>query len=343
MAGRPKTRAKRALAEAAAETRQAAEAVVAAVQSMPEAVRRETPTQATVRARARELEPAPATTAKPLELGTETRRAIDHDQAERLRALMAALRPGHTLQIERLRPQWAAGWVEDYVLDDVDTLPEVRGYLRDEHGGSLYRLSVIAQGKVLYAGRMEIAGPPKLAGRVADRDAWEGVKRGGNVGVQPSSSSSTAQSDTAGMLGVLRLFFDQQKLLTESTIESARDMVRQGSEQTRELVTEIVKGREQGQRDRSLGAQLGELVEATRAVDRVRKVIGGPTQKAQQPDNPDEQGTMLQRAVNRAGEEFVTRAIMSRVAPQGGETTAAIPVSIREARPPRAGQPNGKP
>lgn len=295
MPGSPKKRAAKLKAELEGVTNRAVEVLSQATApaepppTLPEA--KADPRPAT-RARARGMRyREPAQAARPG--GTRVRQAADSAEAQSLTQLSKVLKPGHKLRITRLRPSWAAGWIEDYLLDAGDDLTSIYEYLREEYGGVKYEVMVLAGSTPLYEASIPVAGPPRDRGKVINRDVWEGI----------SSSSSTpatverTSNDSGGLAMVTtfaKMFIDSQQRATDAQLQSVREMVNATQRSTGELATAVLENRERGDRRQSLGAQLNEVVEATRAVERVKKAIGATgvtrTGAAEEPDDMRELG-----------------------------------------------------
>jgi len=115
MAGRPKRRAQ--LEQQSLST------------PIPDALSTPEPMRAPAPARARMRE-APTPIRRGGYLGASSRAAADSAAATELNGLAQALRPGAQVRIERVRPSWAAGWIEDLTLD-VGGLGELYEHLQE--------------------------------------------------------------------------------------------------------------------------------------------------------------------------------------------------------------------
>jgi hypothetical protein len=262
MAGKPKARA-RLLAEALREhgldpdnLTTPAPTPTGNVQSLGE------PTHASARAR----ESRAPTPIRPT--GPQTRQAVDSRTADDLDKLARQLQPGLTVRLERTRPTWAAGWIEDMPLDDHD-LAAVLEYVSQEHGGQTYRASVLShEGAILYSSRITIAGPPRRRGRVTSRDAWDGAEE--------HRADSRPERHEPPALDLIGLFTVISKQQAEARAEQA-EANRQRDTQIDRLVASLLTDRRQANAPPppapSLRDQLREVVQATQAVDEIREAL----------------------------------------------------------------------
>lgn len=227
------------------------------------------PPRARVHAR-EERQPTPIRTAGPS--GAHTRSAVDRQTADDLDRLAQQLRPGLTVRIERTRPTWAAGWIEDMPLDDHD-LAAVLEYVSAEHGGQTYRASVIShEGAILYSSRLCIAGPPRRRGRVMNRDAWDGT-------AEPERQPERHQEHRDAPINLVELFTVISRQQAEARAEQA-EANRQRDTQIDRLVASLLADRRLQAAPPpppppppSLRDQLREVVEATQAVDEIREAL----------------------------------------------------------------------
>jgi hypothetical protein len=259
------------------------------------------------------------------QVGTRVRQAADTAEAQNLTQLAKVLKPGHKVRITRLRPSWAAGWIEDYMLDAGDDLTSVYEYLREEYGGAKYEIMVLAGSTPMYEASIAVAGPPRDRGRVINRDVWEGASSSSS-----SSSSSTpatverTSSDGAGLAVITtfaKMFIDSQQRATDAQLASVRDMVQATQRSTGELATAVLENRERGDRRQSLGAQLNEVVEATRAVERVKKAIGAVgVSRAGAAEEPDDM-----RELGREATRFFMRNVLEGMSGGGKPAQNATP------------------
>lgn len=208
--------------------------------------------------------------------GAATRRRADEAVADELQSLAEKLRPGVTIRLERLRPGWAAGFLEEYPLEDGD-LSELYDHVQTEHGGQLYKITVLSSdGRAWYDSRIRVAGPPRERGRVIDRDAYEGIANPRSAPQQSAQPAPQAQpSGVPDLMSVFSLVLQQQQKASEAQLEAVREMVGRSSEQTRELISTIVQQRGEDRRHTSISGQLEELSEAGQTMERVRKMFGG--------------------------------------------------------------------
>lgn len=291
MAGRPRTRAKQAAA-AAAPTAPAIAEPLPDAQPAPNA-----PARARARDGARPLR-APYT-------GPGIRNAADSAQADALRSLAQHIRPGHTLRIERAAPRWCSGWLEDWPLDDPSGMGELLEYLRDEHGGQVYAVTVIGTGDVpLYTGRLTVAGPPKQRGRRIDRDEWEGNTRAPNPEPTPRSGGGSLE----GLGDFLRLFIEQQRATSDAQLAAVRDTVARGQEQTTALVNAVLQRDASREQSQSLSEQLAQFAETSKGLQKVGKQLFGAAAPRER-NAGDDDDPLLTGALKEASKHFLSTAI----------------------------------
>jgi hypothetical protein len=287
------------------------------------------------RAHARARAPVHAREARSFPMGAETRRAVDVRTADDLQALAAQLSPGFTLRIERLRPVWAAGWVEDYPIDD-GSLAAVLEYLRDEHGGQVYRGTVLgADESQLYVCKIPVAGPPRRRGRVVTRDAWEGNPSESAAGAAASPVAAPAAAPASQLSDLIALLDAVQRQNTERqevTLGAVREMV-QGTQRSQAELLAALAARGNGNgAGESLHERLQELIQASQAIDELREVIGSgaPAPAAA----AAEQSTGMRAVLERAAADMLVQGWQNDQAQQRtrAPAPAAPPVQQRTAR-----------
>lgn len=338
MAGRPKRRAR--LQETARRI-DPAPSPASIPDAKTESAARAHNAQARAPARARDI-PRPPSPLRPVPLGPQTRGFSDSAQSASAQLLSAYIRPGVTVRIERTRPSWAAGFIEDYPVDTEDGstgLAQLYEHLRDEHGGSLYRVTVLAAGEEpLYAGAIPVAGPVRERGRKITRDDWDPpADRGGRAAVAAQAPSSGAQSDLMpGLLAsvgtFLQLFMTQQAEAAKSAQNSVKEMINASQKQTSDLVSAVLQVRSDEQQRGGVSGQVGELVRSLGALERARKAFGAAAPAAT--DRPDE--SLLDSTMREALKGFVGAAmptIAAKMAGSGGAAApnGATPVGSRQA------------
>lgn len=226
--------------------------------------------------------------------GTRTKARADEAVADELQSLAAQLRPGITVRLERLRPGWAAGFLEEYPLQDGD-LSELYDHVQTEHGGQLYKITVLnPAGSAWYDSRIKVAGPPRERGRIIDRDAYEGVSAPKATPQQSPQQPQQAQpSGMPDLMSVFSLVLQQQQQASEAQLQAVREMVSRSSEQTRELISTIVTQRGEDRRHTSISGQLEELSEAGQVMERVREMFG-----AQDREKADDTDPIVKEAMS---------------------------------------------
>lgn len=265
-------------------------------------------------------------------IGPTTRNSVDSRTALDLATLANQLQPGLTVRLERLRPTWAAGWVEDVPIDDAD-LGGLLDYLSHEHGGQMYRATVLASdGSQLYTARVPIAGPPRRRGRVLPREAWEGLPEPGQVVHAPSAPQ--AQSSQLGdLVQLMQAMQGQGDARQDATLGAVREMVQAQQRQTADLMTALFRNNAPP----NLRAQLNELVSATQAIEEIREVLGGPARDAPPPASDDDR-PQVNRILERIAADALSQGLRND-ATRGQAPSAPAPQQ-RPAQPPQPTRPN---
>lgn len=327
MAGRPKRRAQR-IASATAPTQLPAPSKTPS-DAIPDAV----PSRARAHAGAHHARtPVEPLRPRPLRspmLGSATRAVADDAQAQTMLRLSQHIKPGVEIRIERARPSWAAGWLEDYPIEATgDALQELYEHLRDEHGGQLYKLTVLAPGETpLYVGAVPIAGQVRERGRPLSRDAWD--PQPARAAVREREPNAPAPPLPIGeMLGAfgsfMQMVLGQQDKAAQLQIAAVRDMVASSQKQTSELTSAVLQVRSSESEHRGLAGQIAELMDGVTAVESLRKRFGAA---AAAPDKEDE--SALDGALKDATRHFLGSVMGSMAQGRGGGRPRP------PARPPR--------
>ncbi len=284
--------------------------------------------------------PVTSTTRAPT-LGTATRAAIDDRVAASVRSLASAFKPGMRLRLSRLRPTWAGGYLEDYPITVGESLASYYEHIKDEYGGQSYMVEVLGAGDVqVFEGAVTIAGPPKEYGKVINRAKWEGrddddAPRARNAG--DVDRAPRARDDGSSMMAFVKMFVDMQQATNASQLATVKELVTETRQQTQSVLQTLVTTREQQEHKTSFATQLAEIVDATTALDRVKKVIAGPQQRAQRngPAPDDDDTALIAQAAKKAFFESVAGSLVKRPA------AAAAPAPRPMPRPERPPQPAG--
>lgn len=250
-----------------------------------------------------------------------------------MRRLAEVIKPGVEVRIERVRPPWAAGWLEDYALDPVagDALQDLYSHLADEHGGQLYKLTVLAPGETpVYVGAVPIAGPVKEQGRIINRNTWDPPATRDRQ--QQPAAPTPAPFPMAEVLGAvgtfLQLFMNQQKESAQATIGAVRDMVQHTQQQTADFTAALLQVRSDESQQRGLAGQISELMEGVTAVEGLRKRFGAAS--AGKSEGGDE--SALDGALKQATTHFLGAALGSIAQGRGRERAPQRPPP-RRVRP----------
>lgn len=279
MAGSPTKRAKReALKQAAAQLPQVAPAPLPPPTPPAGIVDATRARDARAHARTR---PQPPTQTRAPAMGRTTHAAIDEQQANTVRTLAHYIKPGLMLRLSRTRPTWAMGYIEDYPVNEGESLNAFYEYVRDTHGGQTYRVEVLGAGDVqMFEGGLTIAGPVRVDGRVVTRAKFEGRDDENERSARPATTKPDAGDST--LLALLTMLMDSQRESRDAQRESnaaqlatVTGLVAETRKQTGDLMQVVLQTRDDKRNDNDLGTQLGRIVDAVRSVDKVKKVLGG--------------------------------------------------------------------
>jgi hypothetical protein len=276
-------------------------------------------------------------------VGSQTRAAADTAAAGEIGQLARVMRPGVSVRVERTRPSWCAGWIEDVVLH-AGTVSELLEYLQEECGGRTYRCSVLLpNGQIAFESVVHVAGKPLHEGRPIDRDEWNGER-------SSSSSASNSRRDQprqrngemGTMFEVMKMFVDMQKDATKTQVENMRELTKNlGDQNTKVLNALQAGGKSNG--PTSLAGQLGELLEGARAIEKAKRMFGAAAPRERnQGDDDDDDGDVMKGAMKEAMKHFLGNAIASNF-------TRKTPTQGAPQRRPQGGpmtqqrRPNGPP
>lgn len=251
--------------------------------------------------------------------GVQARHVVDTAAAGQLGELAGVLRVGTTVRIERVRPSWAAGFLEDLTLDR-SGIGELLEHLQEEYGGKRYRVTVLmANGQPGYEASISIAGPPLDQGELIDRDEWNGQPgkrererdRARNA-IPHAATSAHPPTPIGELVPLFELMLRQNTGASDKQMAAVQKLVETSAAQNQELIQAIVESRTQVERGKSLAGQLGELAEAHRAVTKIGRMFGAAAPAA--PEAADEEDVVSQ-AVREAGKDFIASVIRSEFMP----------------------------
>lgn len=251
--------------------------------------------------------------------GPETRAVSDRTTAQTVADLAHALNSCVSVRIDRLRPVWCNGWIEDYPLD-AEGLGELLEYLRDEHGGSSYKITALTENGIpIFTGKLPISGPPKENGVFINRDEWDGRMHGGrksNGNGQPAKQNG---SSLGGMVDLLGLVLNESRESRNATLNAVKETTAITTEHQKDLMGIIVESREKETQRQSFGSQLREVTDNMKAVEKVRQTL-----------TPGEDNAgVMDLAVKEAAGGFIQKVLSAEKA------TAAIPPNRpRQTAPP---------
>ncbi len=264
-------------------------------------------------------------------VGPTVRQYIDARQGEALADLGTALTMGCPVRIERVRPAWCAGWVEDTDID-VGDMGELYNYLQGEWGGSQYRITALhVDGRPLMAVKLKVAGPPRQGGRLINRGRWEGATAGDELpeGAPPPEPLAVGTVPASNPLEFVQFMMTESRASAAEARASVREMGEVHSRDVQQLMGLIAKRDETRDESNSLVGQIATLTEGVQAVEELRDTMTANQPTQDQPE-PERSGI-----INTAVEAMVVDAMRNTV-PQ---TNTPTPAKSRA----RVVRPNGAP
>jgi len=269
-------------------------------------------------------------------VGAGARGAVDAAAAGHLNELARQLRIGTTVRIERIRPSWASGWLEDLTLSQ-GGYGELLEHLQEEYGGKKYRLTVLLpNGSPGFEATQDIAGPPLDEGSEIDRDEWNGQpgkrerERTRERNAIPAAATTPAPAPGLDAVALVKLMLEMQAAGAERAERAMREL----ATQNRETLQSVLQVREV-ERGPNLVEQLGELEQAKRALDRMGRVFGA----AERPSGEAGDDDVMSGAMKEATKHFLGNVLASEFAgkagaPQRPPARAAPPQSGPRPAPP---------
>jgi hypothetical protein len=306
MAGNPKKRAERVAAKARQNELEIALAETMAAGGIPSAVTEdEAPPRTAVRPQ-RHLRAVASPPRTPS--GTETRRVADHAAASEIAQLSVRLHPGLRVQIERTKPHWCAGIVEeDYVVSHGGVV-EMLSHIREEWGGAAYRLTISQpNGAVAFESRVQIAAPPRHECAPITRASWLGEEPATRQApaANPAPRAPEQPNPLELVREVFRLIGGMQQAPVVANLERLETM-------NERLVSALVTKNGQDVQVRqvpTLREQLEELADAHQAVERAGKMFGGARDDRKSDEDEDD---VMQGALKEATKHFLGNALASQ-------------------------------
>ena len=299
MPGQPKTRLKRELA--------ALENLTSSHPELKAAILDATsPSKEAYNARAR------AKLRGALTAGPITRSAVDSAIGDEIGRLAVALRPGITARLARIRPLWAAGWLEDYPLDS-GKIGELLEYLSQEHGGQTYRVTLCGpDGQPYFDTSLPIAGPPRKRGRPIDRDAWEGESASSRNPPPAALSPSQAPQHNDELFKLFGMMLDNERHSSEKLVSSIRELISASSKSSEEILKGVMASRRAEIDAGSFTHQIGELARGAAALEEVKAALTSGDKSAVVPH----EGDALDGVFKDAAKDFLSKAMLSKFAPK---------------------------
>lgn len=236
------------------------------------------------------------TETRPMAVGPATRHTVDARTSDDLEALARQMRPNLIARIERLRPTWAAGWIEDYPIDTGE-LGELLAYVRDEHGGSNYKITILSPDQsVLYTSRIPIAGMPRKRGRELPRARWDGAddEPGPRAALRDAETreprtNGTSANDLAALVTALGGVMGGGN--RDHVLEAVREMTQNTQRQTSDLIAAVLATRSAERQSTGLVGQLREVVQATAGIRELREALAEDAPPSRENDDEGRSGT----------------------------------------------------
>ncbi len=210
--------------------------------------------------------------------GPATRATVDQLGADQLADLAAALQPGVTVRVERTRPTWCAGWVEELDLEAAG-LGELYEYLADEHGGLAYRVTALyADGKPLYTAQLRVAGAPREHGTPINRREWEANMRGEeHMAPVVAAAAAAGVTGPSEMMQFLGLFLKESRESRNDVLTAVKEVTGQSATNTTALMTALTDQANKAREGNTLPAQIGELTAGMKAVEDLKETVAATT------------------------------------------------------------------
>ena len=340
MAGRPRSRSKRAAAAGGAPSiPEATPDPTPAPPVLPTRVRAHdarvhAPADARAHGRPRErtavrLETSarPATTERPMAPGPSLRAAIDRTQAATVEDLARVMHGAVVLRVHRLLPVWCEGWCEDFPTEPLEGLGSLLQHLEDEWGGRRYKVTALGEGEaVLTVAQIAIAGTPKWRGSEIDRARWEGRSDDDRTRALVPHLQQQPPGMFEALVPLFTALLQQQQVSSQQQLEGLRDVMKSQGSSVMEVVKQLARNAG-GSKDEQRGPveQLEQLMQTTAAIERVRKVMvagsAATRRGAPAPKDADPMKAALGAAAARFVDAAVSVAIGSAAAPAAAPAT----------------------
>lgn len=255
-----------------------------------------------------------------LSAGPATRAAVDSAVGDEIGRLAEALRPGLTARIARMRPIWAAGWIEDYPIDS-GKLGELLEYLAAEHGGQTYRVTLLGpDGQPYLDAALPIAGPPRRRGRPVDRESWDGEAA--------PRTTTQAQPQPAPQNELFKLFemmLDNERHASERLLTEVRQLISTTGKGNDDLLKSVIAARKSEIESHSFTHQIGELAKAAGALEEVKAALTASDKSAVVEKDADDN---LNGVFKDAAKDFISKAMMTKFTkrPNNGHADTAPPI-----------------
>lgn len=312
MAGQPKTRAKRE-----AEQRQTTDRFP---EVPPATIDPDRDHDARImRARARARDPIPGPPLKGAFMaGPHTRASVDNAVGDEINRLASALKPGLTARIARTRPTYAAGWVEDYPLDS-SQIGELLDYLSHEHGGQVYRLTLLdAVNHPYFETNIPIAGPPRRHGKILTREAWEGVDETTSTRPNPIETRQ-APDQVELLLKFMNASQENERHAADRLMNSVEKLIATSQRENQAILRDLAatKRAETESQNPNFMKQIAEWQKATTAIKEIASAITADDKSAiVKPEDDDLNGTLKAATKDFISNFMMAQAMKNKPTPQ---------------------------
>lgn len=262
----------------------------------------------------------------PQNLGPITRKTIDRQQAESLQDIAEHLQPGLRARIARIRPTWCAGWLEDQQIESSEIAPLLE-YIATEHGGQTYRVTVLSSdGRPVYDGQIQIAGPPKTRGRAIDRDEWEGIKD------KPTATTPQPKGpdNSLVMVEMMKLLLESERHGAKNQIAAVREIIEATRNDNAQLMKALLTQRVQETAQSDVSTQIMSFAKVSKALSSLRDSISPPSEPAAA---PTEEKTPMSKITDAALNAFVSNVVASQFGngAKPGNQKPAVNIPIPDA------------
>jgi len=253
-------------------------------------------------------------------LGPLTRKTIDRVTADTISDISDHLQSGLRARISRIRPTWCSGWLEDQQIESSEISPLLE-YLAAEYGGQSYRITLLGlNGKALYDGQLQIAGPPKSRGKPIDRDQWEGIHASTKPAqvVQPQ-----VDTNSIAMIELMKSVMDAERAAAKSQLASVRDFIESTKADNATLLKALIAQKNTETQQSDITTQITNFANVSKALSKLRDTI---TPLPSEPVREPFEKSQLEKLSDVAMQSFVSNFMQSKFGNNGqAKTTQTKP------------------